>query len=101
MPPVVDEERKGANHGAAESRKALIDEIVLVGGSSNIPMIRVLIKDYFHGRDPNPNPNGGLELVQPDEAVIHGALLLTRPEAAGYLEECYHPWSWGPPNTSL
>ncbi|GJN11998.1 hypothetical protein PR202_ga30239 [Eleusine coracana subsp. coracana] len=97
--PVVDD-----HDGAAESsrNKALIDEIVLVGGSSKIPMIRELVKDYFHGRDanPNPNPNGGLELVQPDEAVIHGALLLTRPEAAGYLEECYHPWSWGPPKTA-
>ncbi|KAL6651766.1 hypothetical protein ACP70R_010691 [Stipagrostis hirtigluma subsp. patula] len=46
--------------------KSDIDEIVLVGGSTRIPKVRQLLKDYFDGKE----PNGG---VNPDEAVAYGA----------------------------
>ncbi|TVT98995.1 hypothetical protein EJB05_55624, partial [Eragrostis curvula] len=62
----------------------------LVGGSARIPKVGQLVKDYFHGRE----LNRGLE---PDETVIHGAVLLTRPEATRYLEPCFHHWHEGDP----
>merc|ERR1712232_1505436 len=46
-------------------KKADIDEIVLVGGSTRIPKVQQLIKDFF-----NKEPNRG---VNPDEAVAFGA----------------------------
>lgn len=46
--------------------KSKIDEIVLCGGSSRIPKIRQMLKDYFDGKELN-------EAVNPDEAVAVGA----------------------------
>merc|ERR1712232_844016 len=46
-------------------KKGDIDEIVLVGGSTRIPKVQQLIKDFF-----NKEPNRG---VNPDEAVAFGA----------------------------
>jgi heat shock protein 5 len=43
-----------------------INEVVLVGGSTRIPKIQQLIKDYFNGKEPNKG-------VNPDEAVAYGA----------------------------
>jgi heat shock protein 5 len=43
-----------------------IDEIVLVGGSTRIPKVQQLIKDYFSGKEPNRG-------INPDEAVANGA----------------------------
>ncbi|CAN6344444.1 unnamed protein product [Urochloa humidicola] len=50
-----------------ERRKSKIDEIVLVGGSTMIPKIQRLVKDYFGGREPSIR-------VKPDEAVALGAV---------------------------
>merc|ERR1712070_920607 len=47
-------------------RKDQIDEIVLGGGSTRIPKIQQLIKDYFNGKEPNRG-------INPDEAVAYGA----------------------------
>lgn len=60
-----------------ESNKDMIDEIVLVGGSTMIPKIQRLVQDYFDGREPNL-------LVKPDETVTFGAALLSHPTANGY-----------------
>ncbi|XP_073306649.1 luminal-binding protein 5-like isoform X1 [Primulina huaijiensis] len=46
--------------------KNQIDEIVLVGGSTRIPKIQQLLKEYFDGKEPNKG-------VNPDEAVAFGA----------------------------
>ena len=43
-----------------------INEIVLVGGSTRIPKVQQMIKDYFNGKEPNKG-------VNPDEAVAYGA----------------------------
>merc|ERR1711907_784346 len=43
-----------------------IDEIVLVGGSTRIPKVQQLLKDYFNGKEPNKG-------INPDEAVAYGA----------------------------
>mmetsp|Transcript_26716 Transcript_26716/g.85782 ORF Transcript_26716/g.85782 Transcript_26716/m.85782 type:complete len:397 (-) Transcript_26716:81-1271(-) len=47
-------------------KKTEIDEVVLVGGSTRIPKVQQLIKDYFDGKEPNKG-------VNPDEAVAFGA----------------------------
>jgi heat shock protein 5 len=43
-----------------------IDEVVLVGGSTRIPKVQALLKDFFHGKEPNSS-------INPDEAVAFGA----------------------------
>ncbi|KAH3758540.1 heat-shock protein 70 [Pelomyxa schiedti] len=47
-------------------RKDQIDEVVLVGGSSRIPKVQQLLKDFFNGKEPNRG-------VNPDEAIAYGA----------------------------
>ena len=47
-------------------KKSQIDEIVLVGGSTRIPKVRQLVKDFFNGKEPNTG-------INPDEAVAYGA----------------------------
>ncbi|CAF4468096.1 unnamed protein product [Rotaria socialis] len=43
-------------------KNADIDEIILVGGSTKIPMIRKIIREYFNGKAPSHN-------INPDEVV--------------------------------
>jgi len=50
----------------ARMKKNEIDEIVLVGGSTRIPKIQKLVKDFFNGKEPNRG-------INPDEAVAYGA----------------------------
>ena len=50
----------------AKLKKEQIDEIVLVGGSTRIPKVQQLIKEYFDGKEPSKG-------VNPDEAVAYGA----------------------------
>ena len=50
----------------ADMSKSEVDEIVLVGGSTRIPKVQTLLKDYFDGKEPSRG-------VNPDEAVAYGA----------------------------
>ena len=43
-----------------------IDEVVLVGGSTRIPMVQKVVQDYFGGKEPHKG-------VNPDEVVAVGA----------------------------
>jgi heat shock protein 5 len=52
--------------GDSGMKKTEIHEVVLVGGSTRIPKIQQLIKDYFNGKEPNKG-------INPDEAVAYGA----------------------------
>jgi heat shock protein 5 len=47
-------------------KRSEIDEIVLVGGSTRIPKVQKLIKEFFNGKEPNQG-------INPDEAVAYGA----------------------------
>jgi heat shock protein 5 len=47
-------------------KKNEIDEIVLVGGSTRIPKVQQLVKEFFNGKEPNRG-------INPDEAVAYGA----------------------------
>merc|ERR1712178_318185 len=50
----------------SEMKKDEIDELVLVGGSTRIPKVQALLKDFFNGKEPNKG-------INPDEAVAFGA----------------------------
>jgi len=50
----------------ADMKKKDIDEIVLVGGSTRIPKIQNLVKEFFDGKEPSRG-------INPDEAVAYGA----------------------------
>merc|ERR1712153_181556 len=47
-------------------KKNEVDELVLVGGSTRIPKVQQLLKDYFNGKEPSRG-------INPDEAVAYGA----------------------------
>lgn len=46
--------------------KTQVHELVLVGGSTRIPKVQQLLKDYFNGKEP-------CKTINPDEAVAYGA----------------------------
>ena len=50
----------------AKMKKNEVHEIVLVGGSTRIPKIQQMIKEFFNGKEPNKS-------INPDEAVAYGA----------------------------
>lgn len=50
----------------AKMSKNQVDEVVLVGGSTRIPKVQELIKQFFNGKEP-------CKSINPDEAVAYGA----------------------------
>merc|ERR1711994_626371 len=50
----------------ADLSKKDIHEIVLVGGSTRIPKVQTLVKEFFNGKEPSRG-------INPDEAVAYGA----------------------------
>merc|ERR1719395_141460 len=46
--------------------KALVHDVVLVGGSTRIPKVQQLLSDFFNGKEPSKS-------INPDEAVAYGA----------------------------
>jgi len=47
-------------------KKNEVQEIVLVGGSTRIPKVQQLLKEFFNGKEPSRS-------INPDEAVAYGA----------------------------
>jgi len=50
----------------AKMSKGDIDDVVLVGGSTRIPKVQELLKNFFNGKELNKS-------INPDEAVAYGA----------------------------
>eukprot|EP00163_Fabomonas_tropica_P021283 TRINITY_DN372_c0_g2_i2.p1 TRINITY_DN372_c0_g2~~TRINITY_DN372_c0_g2_i2.p1 ORF type:complete len:617 (-),score=269.83 TRINITY_DN372_c0_g2_i2:201-2051(-) len=50
----------------AKVEKSDVDEVVLVGGSTRIPKVQALLKEYFNGKEL-------CMAINPDEAVAYGA----------------------------
>jgi len=50
----------------AKLKKSEIHDVVLCGGSSRIPKVQQMLKDYFNGKEPHRG-------INPDEAVAYGA----------------------------
>lgn len=69
----------------ADLKKSEIDEIVLVGGSTRIPKIQQLVKEFFNGKEPSRG-------INPDEAVAYGAAVqagvLSGEEDTGKCKHC-------------
>ncbi len=67
--PVLDELIPPCRNALADARLKAgeIDEVILVGGSTRIPMVRKIVADFF-GREPNRSVNA-------DEAVAIGAAI--------------------------
>jgi len=65
--PLVDRSLEAVKRALADAGKRPndINEVVLVGGSTRIPMVQKRVKDYF-GKEPN-------KTVNPDEVVAIGA----------------------------
>ena len=55
----------------AKISKNDISEIVLVGGSTRLPMVRIFITHYFNGCEIKINDS-----INPDEAIAYGATLM-------------------------
>ncbi|GKB11468.1 putative heat shock protein 70 family protein [Tanacetum coccineum] len=53
----------------ASMDKSRVDEIVLVGGSTRIPKVQSMLKEYFNGKEL-------CKSVNPDEAVAYGAAIM-------------------------
>jgi len=52
----------------AKLDKGRVHEVVLVGGSTRIPKVQQLLKDFFNGKELNKS-------INPDEAVAYGAAI--------------------------
>jgi len=50
----------------ADLKKKEVDEVVMVGGSTRIPKVQNLVKEFFNDKEPNRG-------INPDEAVAYGA----------------------------
>ncbi|XP_071705410.1 heat shock cognate 70 kDa protein-like [Rutidosis leptorrhynchoides] len=53
----------------AKINKSRVDKVVLVGGSTRIPMVQQMLQDFFHGKSL-------CRSINPDEAVAYGAAVL-------------------------
>ncbi|CAI0454267.1 unnamed protein product [Linum tenue] len=62
----------------AKLKKDKIDQIVLVGGSTRIPMVREMLRKEFDGKEPSKG-------INPDEAVAYGAAILGEIRTAGII----------------
>jgi molecular chaperone DnaK len=63
---------------ARNLKPAEVDEVLLVGGQSRMPLVRERIRNYF-GREPS-------KAVHPDEAVALGAALLAHSIESGQID---------------
>ncbi|KIJ28212.1 hypothetical protein M422DRAFT_270532 [Sphaerobolus stellatus SS14] len=52
----------------ANVRKDQVHDVVLVGGSTRIPKVQQLLKEFFGGKEPSKS-------INPDEAVAYGAAI--------------------------
>src|SRR6476661_4999021 len=68
--PLVEKTRKPVIDALKDAGLAAnqIDEVVLVGGSTRVPMVARLVKELFNGKEPNRS-------VNPDEVVAIGAAI--------------------------
>ena len=68
--PLVERCRKPVLDALTDAKlpAGQIDEVVLVGGSTRVPMVQKMVKDLFNGKEPNKS-------VNPHEVVAIGAAI--------------------------
>jgi L1 cell adhesion molecule like protein len=71
----------------AKMDKAQIDDIVLVGGSTRIPMLRKLLQDFFNGKELH-------KAINPEEVVVYGATIYAAILAGEGKFEKVHDMLW-------
>jgi endoplasmic reticulum chaperone BiP len=65
----------------AKLEKEDIDEVILVGGSTRIPMIQQLVKEFFNGKEP-------IQEINPDECVAYGAAVQAEVISSVHYDRC-------------
>lgn len=70
----------------ADLKKEDIHEIVLVGGSTRIPKVQQLLKEFFNGKEPSRG-------VNPDEAVAYGRLYFFQAQIVSLFRRRCSRWS--------
>lgn len=63
----------------AKFSKSEIHEVILVGGSTRVPKIQEMLRDYFNGKELNRS-------INPDEAVAYGAAVQAFILSGGFSE---------------
>lgn len=63
----------------AKLSKSEIHEVILVGGSTRVPKIQEMLRDYFNGKELNKS-------INPDEAVAYGAAVQAFILSGGFSE---------------
>src|SRR4051812_32497287 len=68
--PLVEKCRKPVTDALKDAKlnPGQVDEVILVGGSTRVPMVQRLVKELFNGKEPNKS-------VNPDEVVAIGAAI--------------------------
>eukprot|EP00823_Brevimastigomonas_motovehiculus_P003573 TRINITY_DN2199_c0_g1_i1.p1 TRINITY_DN2199_c0_g1~~TRINITY_DN2199_c0_g1_i1.p1 ORF type:complete len:713 (+),score=193.70 TRINITY_DN2199_c0_g1_i1:108-2246(+) len=67
----------------AKMGKDDVDEVVIVGGSTRIPKVQQLLKEYFNGKELNRS-------INPDEAIAFGAAVQASILTNGDVEQTHH-----------
>ncbi|XP_076914041.1 heat shock cognate 70 kDa protein 2-like [Bidens hawaiensis] len=60
----------------AKMKKSCVDRVILVGGSTRIPKVQLMLQEYFDSR-------GLCKSVNPDEAVAYGAAVMASKVSGG------------------
>merc|ERR1712093_223657 len=60
--------------------KSMVDEVVLVGGSTRIPKVQQLLSEFFNGKELNKS-------INPDEAVAYGAAVQAHVLTGGEMKQ--------------
>jgi molecular chaperone DnaK len=94
--PLVEKCRKPVVDALKDAKltPSQIDEVVLVGGSTRVPMVQRLVKELFNGKEPNKS-------VNPDEVVaigaaIQGAIATGDVKDILVLDATPLSWAWKP-----
>jgi len=68
--PLVEKCRKPVTDALSDAKlnPGQINEVILVGGATRVPMVKRLVKELFQGKEPN-------QTVNPDEVVAVGAAI--------------------------
>ena len=66
--PPIEKAMKMAYEKKGKAEEMKIDEVILVGGSTRIPKVKDIVKNYF----PNSRIN---DTINPDEAIAYGATI--------------------------
>ncbi len=68
--PIVERTRQSIERALADAnlRASEIDEVVLVGGSTRVPLVRRFVQQLFHGKEPHKD-------IDPDQVVAIGAAM--------------------------